>query len=91
MDVRGASLVYEELKVHSHIAYHHVSDSSHCNLIFTKIYSMADEGIKINTSITYKFGFFLLSQNIKLEEMKNIYIEPNLVDIYCNHVIDNFT
>lgn len=35
--------------------------------------------------------FFLLSQNIKLEEMKNIYIEPNLVDIYCNHVIDNFT
>lgn len=27
-------------------------------------------------------GFFLLSQNINLEEMKKIYIEPNLVDIY---------
>lgn len=59
MDVRGASLVYEELKVHPHIAYHHVSDSRHCNLIFTKIYVMVDKGIKVNTSITYKFGFFL--------------------------------
>lgn len=82
MYVRGASLVYEELKVHSHIAYHPVSDSSHCNLIFTKIYAMVDEGIKVNTSITFKFGVFLLSQNINLEEMKKIYIEPNLVDIY---------
>lgn len=36
-------------------------------------------------------GFFLLSQNINLEEMKKIYIEPNLVDIYWNHVIDNLT
>lgn len=70
MDVRGASLVYEELKVHPHIAYHHVSDSRHCNLIFTKIYVMVDKGIKVNTSITYKFGFFCLPQNINLEEMK---------------------
>lgn len=36
-------------------------------------------------------GVFLLSQNINLEEMKKIYIEPNLVDIYWNHVIDNLT
>lgn len=71
MDVRGASLVYKELKVHSHIAYHHVSDSSsHCNLIFTKIYVMVDKGIKVNTSITDKFGFFDWHKILTLKKWK---------------------
>lgn len=52
--VRGASLVYNELKVHSRIAYQHVSDSIQCNSIFLTIYSMVDEEIKVHTSITYQ-------------------------------------